>query len=220
MGITCSISVSLFEFKTIGTDFEPLSRSFPAKHISYQTSESVKSLSPPFILTTWIQQTLYVALPTLSCNPKVIRVQFHHPTNMKDITISPFQTLRSPIYFPSSTPYRNPKILIHKSPLYSPSNTSKPSEYIVLSLNRDQTQKLDNNSEHLTLPLIVITWPISEASSWREWKKELDERSEDMKISQKASVMLRGTFVDSEKRYNMPIRSGLNWRKKAFVTCS
>ena len=209
----------MFQFKTVGIEFEPLSRLYPAKHVSYQFSESIKSLSLPLILTAWSQEELYVALPMLSCSPKVIRVAFQHSNDVKDATVGAIQTLQSPVYFPSSTPYRNPQIVIHKSPAKSPNRALKPGKHLVLALDRDQTPKLGDNLEQWTLPPIVMAWPIPEASSWREWNLELDERSEELKNNQKTSAMLRGTFVDSENRYSMPIRSGLDWRKKAFVSC-
>jgi hypothetical protein len=32
--------------------------------------------------------------------------------------------------------------------------------------------------------------------------------------------MLRGSFVDEDKRFNVPVRSGLDWTRKGFVSCA
>jgi hypothetical protein len=220
VGTTCSISVSSFNFTTSAKDFEPLRRSCPAQHITYRFAEPIKSLSPPFILTYWSLPYLYVALPMLSCSPKIVRVAFQHHADITAVTLGPFQTLQSPIYFPSSTPYRNPQIILHKSPAQSNQVTSELSEHLVLALNEERAQGPGECSTESILPPIIMRWSIPETGGWRNWVPELDERSEELNAKQETFDMLRGTFVGSEQRFSIPIRSGLDWRRKAFVSCA
>jgi hypothetical protein len=164
-------------------------------------------------------QYLFVALPMLSCSPKIVRVAFQHNADITNITFSPFQTLQSPIYFPSSTPYRNPQVILHKSPAQSNEATSQPSEHLVLALDEERAQGLGEHST-ATLPPIIMRWSIPEASGWRDWNPELDERPEELKAKQQNFDMLRSTLVSSEQRFSIPIRSGLDWTRKAFISCA
>jgi len=41
----------------------------------------------------------------------------------------------------------------------------------------------------------------------------------DLKEQTPTYEKLRGTFIDADRRFNVVVRSGLNWTKKAFLSC-
>jgi hypothetical protein len=218
LGSICATSVSSFHFPSNIDELQDLSRSQLTQHITYQTSKSVKELSPTFILTHWTPQYLYIALPLLSSSPKIVRLALD-PAQPYSPPAG-FQTLQNPLYFPTSTPYRNPQLYIHSSKPASSTNSSVPTDHLILALDPDVSQKSeDQRTGSINSPMLFI-WSISESNSWRDWAQENDEQSAELKTNQRTYEMLRGTFVNSEQRFSIPIRSGLDWTKKAFVSCA
>jgi hypothetical protein len=103
--------------------------------------------------------------------------------------------------------------MVHKSPTRQ---NQAEIECLVLSLNADRPQKQEGHGTLPTLPPIVMTWSISGSDGWRDWDCKKDELSN----SGHAISTLRGAFVDPEKRFCVPIRSGLDWTRKAFLSCA
>jgi hypothetical protein len=219
VGSTCSMSVSTFDFVNGLDDVQDLRRSQPAQHITYQLSKPVKDLCAPYILTHWSSTHLYIALPSLSCNPKIVRFALE-PTDISCTTSSAFQTLNSQVYFPSSAPFRNPKLFVHSTTDAVDDAKPKPSECLILTLDQHFSLEPNDQNAHSVLPPVIMRWSISETRRWRDWEPGLDDRSPEFQNGISAYNMLRGTFVDSEQRFSIPIRSGLDWRKKAFVSCA
>ena len=219
LGSTCAISVSSFHFPSNIEELQDLNRSYLQQRITYQTSKSVKELSPTLILTYWTSQYLYIALPLLSSSPKFARLALE-PAESNSPT-SRFQTLQNPLYFPASTPYRNPQLYVHSSKAPETStNCRSLIEHLVLALDPDVPQKSgDHRTSSITSPMLII-WSISNSNSWRDWDPESDEQATELKTDQRTYEVLRGTFVNSEQRFSIPIRSGLDWTKKAFVSCA
>jgi hypothetical protein len=196
-----------------------MQRSQPAQHITYQLNKPVDDLCAPYILTHWSSTHLYIALPPLSHNPKIVRFALT-PTDISNSPSSSFQTLNYHVYFPLSAPSRNPKLFMHSGTEVSDDPDSRPSERLILALDQHCSLEPNEKNTHSTLPPVLMTWSTSEGSSWRDWEPELDDRSPECKSDIRAYDMLRGTFVDSEQRFSIPIRSGLDWTKKAFVSCA
>lgn len=65
-----------------------------------------------------------------------------------------------------------------------------------------------------------MRWKIPNDNGWRVWDPERDEKSTDLKLGVDYVRMLRGGFVDGERRFDVPIRSGLDWTRKAFLSCA
>jgi hypothetical protein len=215
LGTVCAISVSSFHFPSNVDELQDLNRSGLKQHITYQVSKSVKELSPTFMLTNWTPDYLYIALPLLSSSPKLVRLALG-PIGPNSPP-SDFETLQYRIHFPTSTPYRNPQLRCHSS---KSTKSSGLSQHLILALDPNVPQKSDQKQTSAMASPVLIIWTLSGTNSWRNWVREKDEQSAELKAGQHTYAMLRGTFVDSEQRFSIPIRSGLDWTKKAFVSCA
>ena len=197
---------------------EPLQRTFTVQHVVHRFCESASSLTHPFLLTAWSPRKLLVALPKLYCDPKIIRFALSDDVNTAS-NVQPCRTLRAPVYFPSSTVYRRPRILLRSPSAPLAEESLGVHEHLILALDSEGRGATEKDSPQSMLPAIVMDWSISMVDGWRDWDSELDERSEELKCNRCTWDMLRGSFVDSEQRFRVPIRSGLNWTRKAFLSC-
>jgi hypothetical protein len=222
VGSTCSVSVSSFYFpENINELGEDLLRTDLNQHITYRVPQSVNELSPNFSLTHWTPEYLYIALPDLSSRPKIVRLGLELAVE-PDSAAPQFQTLQVPLYFPASTYYRNPQIFIQRStdPCEKGSSSGSPSEQLILALAPESQSNANGPTVTSTSSPIFVIWSISRTNSWRDWFTEVDECSVELEENQRTYERLRGNFVDSEQRFKIPIRSGLDWTKKAFLSCA
>jgi hypothetical protein len=221
VGSVCSLSVSSFNFPSNADELgEDLTRSNLNEHITYHIAKSVQEISPAFILTHWTTEYLYVALPILSSRPKIVRLALN-PTGRPNAPSTKFQTLQHPLYFPGSTHYRNPRLCIQTSTkLSSKTKSNAPIEQLILALDPDPTPKSEEQSVKCISSPTLMIWSISGINSWRDWEKGIDGQSAELQTTQSKYDILRGSFVDSENCFSIPIRSGLDWTKKAFVSCA
>ncbi|KAF2173755.1 hypothetical protein M409DRAFT_48687 [Zasmidium cellare ATCC 36951] len=162
---------------------------------------SIGHLQSPYILTAWTSDFVYVAMPPLTCDPKLVRLRLS--SILQDGSEPEFETPVEPIYFPSNTPQRHPK-------LYA-TTTAEGREKIVLTL--------DSFGE-VEQPAVVMMWTFHLDSDWRAWNKDTDTESEEYKRKDDVYQRLRGSFVAANQKFYVPIRSGLDWRKKAFLSCA
>lgn len=132
------------------------------------------------------------------------------------------QTLQDPVFFPSSTLASSPTLLYrHRS--------SKEHE-LFLSLVRkkafrtrpDDGQKWDKKQQEPVEPSLPVDmrWKIPHGGGWRTWSPASDEKSKDMSFGVDYIRILRGGFVDGDRTFDVPIRSGLDWTRKAFLSCA
>ena len=213
--------VSTFEFAICADGIEPLRRTLPVQHLMYRFCDSATALSPPLVLSAWSPKSLVVALPKLYCDTKMVRFALLDDLSESSISqniTTACQTLRAPIYFPASTPHRRPRLLFHE-PSKPHTKKSGANELLSLALDFEGKSTAAQGSKQPPLPPIVMQWSISKTDGWRAWDAELDERSEELKSERCAWTMLRGSFVDSEQQFQVPIRSGLDWTRKAFLSC-
>jgi hypothetical protein len=200
--------------------FAPLQRLGRSEKILYAHPKLLKQKSAPFVLTYWSSEELIVALPSLLCRPKIVRIPLPIAARDNDYSFSPIRTLTAPIYFPSSTPYRNPQIALLSTPSRNSNQLSTTDfEHLVLVLDSYSPPAKDNHEMDSSLPPIAMAWDITDRGGWREWDKDVDEHSQDMGLDTHMCQMLRGSFVDSEQRFCVPIRSGLDFTRQAFVSC-
>lgn len=149
-------------------------------------------------------------------------------------------TLKNGIYFPTSTPS------CHAHLMYRNDWDSGGRLYLVLDKlvhagageDNDATKATENGTESSTnidkgnndkangpdlvqvSPAVVLRWNIAHRDGWRAWDPNVDGTSSDLKRDVPVWKMLRGQFVDSDKLFSVPIRSGLDWRRKGYLSCS
>ncbi|KAF1989338.1 hypothetical protein K402DRAFT_401992 [Aulographum hederae CBS 113979] len=230
---TCEIAISSFVCTYSSDASISLDRTGAVQRINYKSSGSFLKQCAPCIITSWRDDTLILALPPLGCSPKVVRVSL--PTSASGETdyvkggVGEIQVLKAPIYFPSSTPYRRPRLAVLGSETFdSGAGKQAEQEHLTLILDSDTSSSSSFSSSTnppsncSPLPPTLMTWPVTSRGGWRSWSAEEDGTSEDLKLLGKghAYEVLRGSFVDREKRFSVPIRSGLDWRKKAYVSCA
>jgi hypothetical protein len=69
-------------------------------------------------------------------------------------------------------------------------------------------------------PPVVLRWKVEQGDGWRAWDPDVDGTASDLKRDVPVWKMLRGQFVDSDKLFSVPIRSGLDWRRKGYLSCA
>ncbi|KAK0727703.1 hypothetical protein B0T26DRAFT_695426 [Lasiosphaeria miniovina] len=211
VGSTCQVLLSIFEFDGQSRDAGLLSRCAAVQRVTYKFRASTERLRAPFILSHWDVDMLYLCLPLLSCSPKVVRIDValaRHNTS-EDVTYA--QTLTSPVFFPNSTASRNPRLLYRSSPMDS-------KDIMLLALDgvfHGEGLGDDGNS----YPPVVMEWKISKKDGWKAWDEETDGQESALAEDLRTYSQLRGTFVSAEKRFTVVVRSGLDWTKKAFLSC-
>jgi hypothetical protein len=212
---TCKLSLSSFLLSLDAKlDAERLQRCQPDRQITYQFQESMRNIAAPFLLSYWTDDAVCIALPTLSCCPRIVkfRLPIDPPESASESqTSSVPETLRSPIFFPTSTPRRRPRLVIQERP-------SKSEDYLFLGLDTE-VQTSRDGKDRVTIPPCVMRWKIPRTDGWRSWDPDKDERSEDLVQGLSRAAMLRGSFVDSERTFNVHVRSGLDWTRKSFLSC-
>lgn len=127
-----------------------------------------------------------------------------------DIDPRPLETLTKVLFFPNSTPRRSPRILHRHG-----SNARKRDE-LVLAL--DSLQLSDSSGQSSQVPPMVVMWKI-EKELWRSWDPEKDGQPHKVWPSVQAYYDMRGTFLDCSRRFQVIIRSRLDYTKQSFLSC-
>jgi hypothetical protein len=210
VGIQQTVSVSSFDFSSGDGGNFFLRRTHPTHTVSYECCGAIQH---PLILTCWTPEYLYVALPPLSSNPKLLRLRHPHGEYSEKSASKCFETLRNPVYFPYSAPYRNPQIKVQDR-----EEDGKQTFVLAFDAEFSSVSRHSDTQRVMLQPPALMAWEI-DGKDWQEWVDDVDERSEELRAGMCSYSMLRGTFVDADKRFNVPVRSGLDWRKKAFLSC-
>ncbi|KAL9080686.1 MAG: hypothetical protein Q9157_000573 [Trypethelium eluteriae] len=209
-GIKQTVSMSSFHFSSTDSDGFLLQRTHQTHTISYECSGSIQY---PLILTCWTSENLYIALPPLSSQTKILRLRLPDSLSSGKSATENFQTLRDSIFFPYSTSYRDPKLKVIEK--------CGGKDVLLLALDAKISYASESSEQHFMLQApSIMSWEMSAQDDWRDWNPSADEQSEKLRDEKDQCKMLRGTFVDADKRFNVPIRSGLDWRKKAFLSCA
>ena len=210
LGSTCNVLLTTLPFEESS---EAVMRPLPTvQRLSYTFGGSVNTLQAPYIITYWDTDTVYLCLPSLSCNPKLVRFRLSniHPQQASSAgEETPIQTLVSPIFLPSSTPYRKPKLLYRASP--------ERSDILVLALDSLRQSDSDGGNDY---PPTVMEWKIDNMGGWRAWEDIGDGEEHGLRGMNRTYETLRGTFITADQGFNVVVRSGLNWTKKAFLSCA
>lgn len=210
----CTVTISSLDFTLDQKEGDGTVKTITARttRVVYNFADPLEAIEPPFALTYWSDGYIIIALPHLTCNPKILKIALDGDDISHTHSVS---TLRNPIYFPASTPRRDARLV------YRPS--SKDSEgYIFLVLNavpaaaaKDGSVSADTSS-----PVTALRWSISDDEGWRPWSDEEDGSSSD--LTREYSPLwnfMRGDFIESGKPFSVPVRSGLNWTRKSYLSC-
>ncbi|KAI3321546.1 hypothetical protein HD806DRAFT_502839 [Xylariaceae sp. AK1471] len=200
----CSVTTTSFPLSLNEGDIATKSITPSEKtHVVYSFADRLKDIHPPFTLTYWSDNSIIIVLPPFTCNPKILKIA------LNDSASGPVLTLHEPVYFPASTPRRDPHIA------YRPS--SKDSEgYLFLVLNAVLAATKNANT---SCPVVALRWSVSDDDGWRPWNEEEDGRCSDLKNDSPIRNLLRGSFAESGKSFSVPVRSGLNWTRKSYLSC-
>ena len=166
------------------------------------------------LIVSWTDDYIYAIIPVLAPSPRVIRFLLPSDTN----TPSQAHALVGRIDLPVSTPLRNPVLFVSSHQNKHTDDDATESFELYLDSFRAAPHAQGNGSQQL--PPLKISWSASEMGGWRPWDIVQDSKSEDADESSKAfRERLKGGFVDSEKRFKVAVRSGLDWTKKAYLSC-
>ena len=216
-GMQCSLSVSSLQMVHQRNLPLEIFAPDPSSTLSFFVDEVFQ---PPLILTAWRPDYLYVALPPLSCNPKIVRLPLQ-PRNKHISDPLGFQTLREPILFPCSTPFRQPRLSVDEKgkislTLSAQSFSTKRSEDTTTMIGpceKDAAYDIEQGP-------VLISWLLDHLTSWRDWKSSMDGHSEKYNSQKDEAGWLRGSYVNPDQAFNVTIRSGLDYRTKKVITCS
>ncbi|KAK1996296.1 hypothetical protein LX36DRAFT_750538 [Colletotrichum falcatum] len=207
-------------------------RQLRSRGCSFTIQAPLGQASSPLALTSWADDYVIVALPPLTCNPKVLRMDIAtgggdvlQPDSAPDAggDSNDIFVLREQIYFPTPTPQRNPSLG------YRSMKPGSDGLYLVLGpiLPEPETdgigvqaQKAASQRSYHASPPVVLRWTISRVDGWRPWDVEVDQKRSEQVGRQEMLERLRGSFVDDRKSFTAPVRCGLNWTRKGVLTCS
>jgi hypothetical protein len=200
----CSITTASLKFTLEEGDAMKTITASETHCVVYNFANTLMAIDPPFALSYWCDDYVIVALPPLTCSPKILKISLQGDVS------DPVLTLRNPIYFPASTPRRDARLV------YRPSGKDTEG-YVFLILNAVPAAK-DATSD-TSSPVVALRWSVADDGGWRPWNQE-DEDKPDPTRNSSLWCFMRGNFVESGKPFSVPVRCGLNWTRKGYLSCS
>lgn len=243
------VTLSTFNFNHEGNSDDTLLRECPPQRCTYTFGETLADVPLPLVLTHWSDTEVIIALPPLTCDPKILKIMLPvFPVSNVDesgrVDGNAILTLQNAVYFPTSTPVRHAHLmyrndgergmtaggrlylvldkLVHASTGEDNIATESPEESTDSSIfvGNGNDGKADGPDLGQACPPIVLRWKVAQgAGGWRAWNPDADDRASDLKRDIPVWKMLRGQFVDSDKLFSVPIRSGLDWTRKGYLSC-
>ncbi|KAF3025055.1 hypothetical protein E8E14_014449 [Neopestalotiopsis sp. 37M] len=223
----CQVTVATYCFDPDGDNNNACLLTRPPVQCNYSFADKLANIALPLTLTYWAEDSVLIALPPLTCDAKIIRVKLSKDGANEDTQI---KTLRAPIYFPSSTPHRDPWLLQRTS-----FNSDGKYSYLHLALGALFPTKRESSPAQprpevqdgtrigrpmdQASPPVFLRWKIPEDDGWRSWDADLDGKSSDLKRETPVWEVLRGGYVDPNKPFSVPIRFGLDWTRKGYLSC-
>ncbi|KAF2878452.1 hypothetical protein BDV95DRAFT_22417 [Massariosphaeria phaeospora] len=208
-GFRHTVSLTSFLFCNSQDPECVLERTHPTKSVSY---ENTRPIQHPFILTYWSSEFVYIVMPSLSCNPKIVRLQLHGRSHNASASASAVHTLTESTYFPYSTPYRSPQLKV------LPRKPGK--EILIVALDAEFSSDSRPGKIEMRKPPAVMAWNLRSSKDWREWDEKIDAKEKGVEENESTYQLLRGNFLDKDRRFDVPVRSGLDWKRKAFLSCA
>ncbi|KAI0183828.1 hypothetical protein EV127DRAFT_351879 [Xylaria flabelliformis] len=196
----CTVMTSSFRFPLNESDGDTITAT-KLSCVVYTFADPLLAIDSPFALTYWCDNHVIVALPPLTCNPKILKIALDSDR---------VSTLRNPIYFPASTPRRDPRLVFRP-------NTKDSEGYVFLVLNAVPPAK--NAVVDTSSPVVALRWSVPDEEGWRSWTDE-DATAPDLTNDCPIWSFMRGNFVESGKPFSVPVRCGLNWTRKSYLSCA
>lgn len=242
-----TVSLVTFRFEAgedPGNEEPMLEQSGDVLSAAYHFYRRVDDLPVPLGVTYWCSDAVYIGLPLLTCSVKFIRMPLNPSASADSQSQPKMQTLNRMILIPSSTSQRRPRLLYQSS---TSKTKTDDSLYLVLdpepklatpteaeNCHYMQDTGCSDQCDHEDTAACnhkqdgfhrggasVIRWSISREGGWRDWDAEKDSMSEELKRNPSLCTFneLRGTFIDADKMFSVPIRGALNFTWKGYLSC-
>lgn len=190
----------------------------------------MNDMQTPLALSSWSDREVILALPPLTCDPKILRIALPQGSDSSDSRADMASAeitdcvwvLGQPIYFPRSTPKRQPR-LMHMT------DDQGGDGYIYLCLgtrNSNETAEsggtgsIGAKERSTESGPVVLRWKVSGTDGWRAWNSAEDRRASELKRESSVWNMLKGRFTDTDKSFHVVTRSGTDWKRKGYLSCS
>ncbi|KAI1383098.1 uncharacterized protein F4822DRAFT_440780 [Hypoxylon trugodes] len=209
IGSTCQVFLSVFPFEE-SSENDMMRPCVEVQRLTYKLGAQTNKLRAPYVLTHWDVDMVYLCLPLLSCNPKVVRLHLVKGDTEEEAQI---QTLTNPAFFPNSTPSRNPRIIYHSS---KPGNKENK-DRLALALDGVYHSVEEGGNNY---PPTVIEWKIDGKKGWRTWDEASDSEDPQLVEETRTYAQLRGDFINADRRFNVVVRNSLDWTRKAYLSCA
>ena len=174
------------------------------------------NIANPLALTFWNDDSVIVALPPLTCDPKILKIMLPEGTSGGDATDEGDDAIFTPcerICFPTTITRRSHQLVYR-------AGSEGDDDYLYLCLGPLVMASTDNSTDHSRdKPPIVLRWKIPHQEGWRACDAEIGQ--ETCPNREKSVIRrLRGNFVSENRSFGVPVRGGLNWSRKGFLSCA
>lgn len=174
--------------------------------ISRRIAESLAEQLSDYILLHWSPEEVIVVLPSLNSRRKLIK--FPLRTDGATAPQTAF-VLERPIFLPSG-------ITSHTKIFYQAGRPQRPHRLFLYLQRKPESDGAEGRS---IVDPVAIQWEIAQGTAWREWDQTADGALEGWDQECDLVRKLRGMYIDEGKKFSVPIRSGLDWTLKAFLSC-
>lgn len=187
----------------------PLEQLVAPQRIAYRITRRLAGRPLGAIYTHWGEAELVMTLPPSICKSKVVKFTLpkEHATSRIDI-------LSYPIYLPAT-------MTLDSMLMYQRGPPGKKHQLFVHLLRKSQGDSSLSQRPVDQRQLVVIRWLISRKAvdGWRPWNQQKDSELEGLDKDEDVIQMLRGKYVDEGIAFIVPIRSGLDWTRKSYLSC-
>lgn len=172
-----------------------------------QLSERIDAAA---ILSTWTSSHIYISHHQMDSNQMIIRAPLSSGLRVGGNIHTTFEILHDPVFFP--LPGLDRRLGLHYL------ERSQNSHVMALTI-KSRPVIGDKNSRRAPQPTTVMAWEVDGDSAWRSWDGTVDTSLDGDQAAKWKKNHLRGTYIADDKWFDVPVRSGLNWRKKAYISC-
>ncbi|KAK3399796.1 hypothetical protein B0T20DRAFT_451971 [Sordaria brevicollis] len=241
-----TVALVTFRFESgddVATEKPTLEQCGNVLSAAYLFYKRVDDLPVPLGVVYWSSDVVYLGLPLLTCSVKFIRMPLNLSTSADSESQPRIQTVDRTILIPSSAYQRRPRLLYQSSMSKTKTDDSL---YLVLdpeplratpaeaNCHYMQESGCSDQCDHEDIAVwphkqggfhrggaSVIRWSIPREGGWRDWEPEKDSISDELQSNPSLCTFdeLRGTFIDADKMFSVPIRGALNFTWKGYLSC-